>query len=198
MDLQYQGQPVVFLDYEASGLFADSHPIEAGVCTWDGAVHSFLISPHPTWTTGRWDYSAERVHGIPRVMLEVEGLPCEEACRRLTILTAGHVALSDNPEAERMWSEALFDTAGLPVPFTIAAAEEAIFETVRQSDLDEGEAFFVMRAFLKRFPSLHRAGPDAERLRNLARATLDVSFRDQLFGQPDFAAGWESRIREIL
>lgn len=198
MDLQHNGKPTVFLDYEASGLFADSHPIEAGVCSWDGAVNSFLIAPHATWTPNRWDYSAERIHGIPRVMLEVEGLACEEACRRLTVLTAGHLVLSDNPEAERMWSEALFHTVDLPVPFTIAGIDEAIFQAVRQAGLDEGETFFVLRAFLKRFPSIHRAGPDAERLRNLARAALDPSFRDQLFGQPDFAAGWEKRIGEIL
>ncbi|MGY3582429.1 hypothetical protein ACVIGB_000647 [Bradyrhizobium sp. USDA 4341] len=198
MDLRYRGAPVVFLDYEASGLFADSHPIEAGIASWDGVASAFLIAPHSSWGPHRWDYSAERIHGIPRVLLELEGIPCPEACNRLINLTAGHIVLSDNPEAERMWSEALFATVGLPAPFTIVSADEAIFEAVRELGFDEGEAFFVIRSFIKKFPSIHRAGPDAERLRALARSVLDRAFRDELFGKPDFAAGWEQRIGEIV
>ena len=198
MELEHNGRPVVFLDYEASGLFADSHPIEAGIASWVGPATSFLIAPHGTWGSGKWDYSAERIHGIPRVLLEAEGLDCAEACRRLGSLTAGHYVLSDNPEAERMWSETLFDAVGMNVPFEVASADEAIYAAVRQRGMDEGEAFFVIRSFAKRFPSVHRAGPDAERLRNLARAVLDRAFRDQLFDAPDFTSGWESSIGEIL
>ena len=198
MDLLYQGALVVFLDYEASGLFSASHPIEAGGASWDGASSTFLIAPHASWGPQKWDYSAERVHGIPRILLEKEGISCEEACSRLANLTSGHVVLSDNPEAEWMWSEALFSAIGLPVPFKIASSDDAIFEAVRQSGLDEGEAFFVIRAFIKKFPAIHRAGPDAERLRSMARAAIDRHFRDELFGKADFAAGWEHRIEEIL
>jgi hypothetical protein len=138
------------------------------------------------------------VHGIPRILLAKEGISCNAACARLTNLTAGHVVLSDNPEAERMWSDALYSAVGLAVPFKIVSSDEAIFEAVRQNDLDEGEAFFVIRAFIKKFPAIHRAGPDAERLRSMARAAVDRPFRDELFGKPDFATGWERRIEEIL
>jgi hypothetical protein len=181
----------LFLDYEASSLFAGSYPIEAGYSRLDlPEPISFLITPHETWRSAIWDANAEKIHGIPRVLLDAEGVSTEEACRRLTAATHGRPVISDHPKVETEWSERLFDAHGLRVPFVVDSFEDYLWHRAEADGIDPGEAFFVLHAHAHHFKSVHRAGPDSFRMTEVVRATVDRKFRDSLFGREGFGLNW--------
>lgn len=188
----------LFLDYEASSLFADSYPIEVGYSRLDLPESiSFLIKPHQTWRSCRWDAHSESVHGIPQALLDVEGIETDEVCRRIAAATAGRTVISDFPRVEMAWSERLFSAHGLRVPFVVHAFEDYLWERAAAEKVDPGEAFFVMHAHAHRFKSVHRAGPDSFRMTEVIRAVVDREFRDKLFGRKGYGTNWTVDMQDL-
>lgn len=189
----------VFLDYEASSLLPGSYPIEAGYSRLDlPEPVSFLIRPHEFWRNCVWDPASEAVHGIPQVLLEVEGIEAEEACRRLTAATAGRIVLSDHPGAEEMWSERLYDAVGQRVPFRVDPFGDYLWDRAEKAGMDPNEAFFVWHAFMHRFERPHRAGPDTFQMTVVVRAALDRAFRDELFGIEGYGIDWNKDFQTLV
>ncbi|NJD07038.1 MAG: hypothetical protein FIA97_11155 [Methylococcaceae bacterium] len=62
-----------FIDFEASSLGSASYPIEGAWNLAGGSIESCLISPAgiSRWTD--WSDKAERIHGIAKAQLLVEG-----------------------------------------------------------------------------------------------------------------------------
>jgi hypothetical protein len=102
----------VFIDFEASSLSKNSYPIEVAWVFEDGASEAWLIRPAPAWT--EWDARAERIHGIPRALLEREGEPHDRVAARMVEALTGHDLLASAPSWDGKWLSALLRAAGLP------------------------------------------------------------------------------------
>ena len=167
--------PVLFIDFEASGLGPESWPIEigfAGVNGVDFACSSKLIRPDPSWDEGGWDPISAEVHGIPREDLdraEAADLVAAWAVER----TGARHLISDAPDFDQRWLDRLLD-AGWNLP------------ELRLLDFDQAAATAFDMDGLRRvyaeldrpYEGAHRAGPDALRLARawaagLGRARLD-------------------------
>ncbi|MBF0261211.1 MAG: hypothetical protein HQL97_05130 [Magnetococcales bacterium] len=146
---------ILVVDIEASGLHDGGYPTEIA---WmdpirDQAATSFLIRPSERWLQGKWDFKAERLTGITREMLIKEGVSLYEVAARFKErMVTADLILTDAPEWDRHWVEALFREAWvsfeLPAFYDLHAYVQEHFGA-------------VMR--LQPQP-LHRAGDDVERL----------------------------------
>lgn len=156
----------LFIDFEASGLSADSRPIEIGLAAverGDVQVASRLIRPDPAWPMAAWDPISADVHGISLAEL-ARAEPAHAVARWAAERMAGRTVIADAPEWDGRWLR------------TLLAAAEGLGEPPRVHDFDilVAARLSVARArrvyaALDRLAAPHRAGPDAERL---ARAWL--------------------------
>lgn len=104
-------------DFEASGLSPESYPIEIAWSRPDGAITSRLIKPEHDWDY--WDPYSERMHGISRVQLELEGLPPSEVVADMNADLAGEVLYFDGGAFDRFWFSMLFEAAGARPAFKL-------------------------------------------------------------------------------
>lgn len=164
---------IVTLDFEASSLpEPGSFPIEVGVAFVDsGDIRSWLIRPEPHWNSdGRWDSSAQRLHGIDRARLSDEGQPVVEVVRKLTDAVQGRTVVSDYPPADSFWLEALYGSAGQKPPFRIGGLTRLLEKlTAASGKQGYGQIDEAMKLARQRFPLEHRAGPDARRVAEIIR-----------------------------
>jgi hypothetical protein len=107
------------VDVEASGFGAGSYPIEVGFVLPDGSPHCKLIKPAPQWT--HWDASAERLHNIPRRIIEHRGEDIRKVCIWLNEHLRGQTVYSDAWGNDMSWLALLFDEAEMPQLFVIDA-----------------------------------------------------------------------------
>jgi hypothetical protein len=162
---------VATIDFEASCLpsFGRSWPIEVGVCDVDdGRVWSWLIRPPTGWKMG-WDPQAESKHGISRERLEAEGIDAASVYANLIDLTPRYRLLSDS-DLDQGWVDTLAAAIGKPSPFVIDNARDLYDQLsgagpfLEWSDVHEAE-----QVAHRRFPTVHRAGADAQRLAEVIR-----------------------------
>ncbi len=72
------------IDIEASGFGPESYPIEIGIAMEPGTKFCSLLLPREGWT--HWDAEAEKLHRIPRDILETYGSPINEVALSLNAL----------------------------------------------------------------------------------------------------------------
>jgi hypothetical protein len=145
------------LDVEASGLGRNSYPIEVGFVLPDGHAYCTLVRPETHWT--HWDADAERLHRIPRAIIEERGLPALEVARKLNAQLAGQVVYSDGWANDYSWLGALFDAADLVPHFKL----ENLRKLLNESEADQ---WHVVKAQIssERGVQRHRASSDARLL----------------------------------
>ena len=115
---------LVFIDIEASGLGADSYPIEVAWKREDGAAQdSFLLNPEYVYGWDDWDEIAEDLHGISQAQLHEKGLRPDDACHRLNQALRDKVVVSDAPEYDLFWLERLFDSQDIAMQFTLRSLQ---------------------------------------------------------------------------
>lgn len=164
---------LLFLDFEASSLEADSWPIEVGVARINnGHVHhaSHLIRPHPSWNPEAWSLASQAVHGITRAQLQEHGTAAPDAAAWTLDTMAGMLVVSDNPGFETMWLKRLMSSqkhTTHPIP-TVHDYDAALASVLDARGLDGAYAF------LGRTPRPHRAGPDAALMAQAVLVGLDV------------------------
>lgn len=146
---------MICIDLEASGLAAESYPIEiAWKCSRSGAGDSFLINPDSVPEWGYWDEFAEEVHGIEPEQLRQQGISAEAACARLNQALAGQQVVSDACEYDGFWLRRLFDACGLQPSFRLVGLEAVLAA-------EEWEQYqLIARSQFRR----HRALADVEAL----------------------------------
>ena len=107
---------ITILDFEASGLEAESYPIQVA---WnnDDEIHSYYINPETANGWSFWSEEAEGVHGISRDYLIKHGLPVEEVAVIMHRELAGKVVFSDAVEYDSWWCSRLFDESSYDVNF---------------------------------------------------------------------------------
>lgn len=131
-----------FIDFEASSLdLIDSYPIEVGICMPDGALHSWLITPHVLWKD--WSESAEGVHGISRALLEAEGTSVRDVAGQLNDLLPSQV-FCDAWTFDSFWLHRLFKAARTAPAFQLESISSLLnpaqvreWSTVRQGVISD-------------------------------------------------------------
>ncbi|WP_286238164.1 3'-5' exonuclease [Neptuniibacter halophilus] len=144
---------LICIDLEASGLGAESYPIEvAWVNDQTGERDSFLINPESADDWHHWDDHAEEIHGIERSTLLQKGLDIGKACLRLNQKLKGKTLISDAFEFDLFWITRLFEATGIQPSFRVAGLDRILNKEQR---IQFG---FLARAQFRR----HRALQDVE------------------------------------
>ena len=142
------------IDMEASGFGPQSYPIEIGVALESGATLCYLVQPRKDWTF--WDENAERVHRIPRDILEAHGRPIEEVAHDLNKNVDTETVFSDGWEVDSPWLSQLFERARVPCQFHFSALDFILSE--EQMEIwHEAKDRVIAEMEIKR----HRASLDA-------------------------------------
>ena len=152
---------VAFIDLEASGLGANSWPIEVGWGWPDGEPRAYLINPSDDWPEAAWDPRAEDLHKIPLQELRDSGEPIEEICAALNKDLTGLTVYSDAPDWDAFWLYRLFQAGGVRQAFKLTDFREAFV----------GMASERMSEIIKKAdaiaPHIHRAAPDVRHMQVL-------------------------------
>ena len=146
--------PIAFIDLEASGLNAESWPIEVGWCHIGKKPQSFLIKPQKEWSMSAWDEAAEKLHGVKRSELDKKGIDPEKICAELNRGLEGSTVYSDAPDWDGFWLYRLFRAAGVKQAFKLTD-----FHQVVGSIAPETLTKMVAEA-TKTAPHSHRAEDD--------------------------------------
>lgn len=126
MDLSTATRPLI-IDLEASGFGGMSYPIEVGTAAQDNSKYCSLILPAEEWT--HWDESAEKIHRIPRDILETYGKPPRSVAEDLNNLYAGKTLYSDGWVVDKPWLLKLFHAAGVDMAFSVSPLEMILSES---------------------------------------------------------------------
>lgn len=114
------------IDVEASGFGPHSYPIEVGVALEPERKFCSLIAPEPGWT--HWDDSAEKIHRVPRDVLETHGRPAVEVANSLNELLGNATVYSDGWVVDQPWLIQLFSCARVRQRFSISPLELILSE----------------------------------------------------------------------
>lgn len=114
------------IDVEASGFGRGSYPIEVGYVLPDGRRFCTLIRPQPGWQ--HWDVGAERIHRIPKSILQSRGREPAEVCERLDADLGGRVVYSDAWSHDLSWLHRLYDAAGSTPAFRLESIRSLLGE----------------------------------------------------------------------
>ena len=110
---------IAFIDLEASGLGADSWPIEVGWCFPEGPPRAFLVRTEPEWKDAAWDPKAEALHGVSRKELARAGASSQDVCNALNEALGGVRVYSDAPDWDGFWLYRLYQAAKIRQAFEI-------------------------------------------------------------------------------
>jgi hypothetical protein len=116
----------LIIDVEASGFGGSSYPIEIGVALDDGHKYCALIHPEADWT--HWDAEAQKVHRIPRDILESYGRPARVVAETLNELLATRTVYSDGWVVDKPWLTTLFQAARTEMQFRVSPLELILSE----------------------------------------------------------------------
>lgn len=160
---------MIFIDFEASSLSAESWPIELGICWIDEQrklrVEAKLIKPHASWQMSEWSESSQEVHGI--TLDEIKA--AEDAmniARWAQSRLAGRLLLSDAPKFDSRWLNKLLATD----PASDALEVNSVQKHAEARFAGTARAMFF-RAYANGHGT-HRAAGDALRLGQAWRAAL--------------------------
>ena len=146
-------QPYI-IDVEASGFGPTSYPIEIGLALENDEKYCTLILPADDWT--HWDEEAERVHRVPRDILETYGKPLKEVAQELNDLLKGKTVYSDGWVVDKPWIIKLFYEAKIEPSFNTSPLEMILNES-QMEKWHESKDKIIEKLGLKR----HRASYDA-------------------------------------
>ncbi len=130
MNSKNNGVPTI-IDVEASGFGPHSYPIEIGLALDNGEKYCTLILPAPDWT--HWDEEAEKVHRIPRDILQDYGKPMLQVAEELNELLKGQTVYTDGWVVDKPWILKLFDTVGIEPTFFTSSLEMILSEPQMES-----------------------------------------------------------------
>ena len=158
----------IIIDVEASGFGGTSYPIEVGVALDDDTTYCSLIQPAPDWD--HWDSDAEKVHGIPREVLEHHGKPMHEVAASLNELLDGKTLYSDGWVVDKPWLTTLFHEARMPMTFRVSPLELILSEDQMERWHDTKDQVLAEASAHR-----HRASFDAWIVQETYRRTLAES-----------------------
>ena len=157
---------LVFLDFEASSLAGKSYPIEVAWVFEDGRSRSSLLRPTPGWTD--WSADAERIHGISRDRLDIEGAAVAAIAHEMVETLSGHALYASAPSWDGKWLSVLLRAAGLPRhALRLGKSDDAFAATARDilgTTADDAQIAALVGGIIAQTqpnPPAHRALADA-------------------------------------
>ena len=118
-----------FLDFEASGLDANSYPIEVAWSLPSEEVRCYLIQPVHDWVEGAiWDNAAESLHGISFTSLKREGRDPTWLCQQMNAELNKHTVFCDGLSFDSFWLKRLFEVSADSPTFTLASMQDYCFD----------------------------------------------------------------------
>ncbi len=150
----------VILDFEASSLWIESWPIEAGVTWFEQSkpnTWSSLIKPAPHWNKQDFNVFYSATHRLS--LKDLRDAP-EATQVALTLIShiAGRTVVSDQPDYIQHWLAKLLGTIHLTHTLSVVSFDGAS----REHFSDEG--LRIIHETLSGQPEPRRAGPDSARL----------------------------------
>ncbi len=112
------------LDFEASGLDAESYPIQVAVLLNGAESYDWFIEPEPSWRY--WDPVAESIHGYSRQEIIAKGLPVIEVAVALNHQLKDQTVFCDALEWDGFWLRRLFDAAFIQPCFELHDLSELL------------------------------------------------------------------------
>lgn len=179
---------IVFIDFEASSLDANSFPVEVGWCGTDpSGPEGAIIQPHPSWVGRRWDDEAEALHRLTRQRIVTEGLTPGAAHAGAEAATRGAAVFSDAPAWDQHWYDelayaALGKAGARGRRITVRPVEDLWGVIARRSGMSPADVMAVAGAVDAVMPVLHRAPIDASRLSAITLCLHDGAYRKALLG----------------
>jgi DNA polymerase III epsilon subunit-like protein len=162
----------LFIDLEASGLHANSFPVEVGWAAPFGACQAFRVRPTAEWLSTPWDPKAEKVHGISREELLAAGEPAASVLEKLKGVAADRRLYSDDVGHDERWLKMLIQAAGAePSEELKLWCANILFRDLaaqRRRDLKS-----VKRDAERVAPATHRADTDARFLATVFEMLTD-------------------------
>jgi hypothetical protein len=160
------GQPLLFIDLEASSLDPQGYPIEIGWAAADGLVHitqdSLLIRPTLDWReSGHWSEESAAVHRISWGELTRDGVDLMDAVSRIDAAFAGNTLVSDAPDTDLRWLAMVYEAVDRPCPWRMHDLALVRRSIVAEMDLNPRAAFAALDLEEAKEPRPHRAGRDA-------------------------------------
>jgi hypothetical protein len=152
---------LIFIDFEASSLDADSWPIEIGLTTIkDGKLHTWssLIKPEADWPERAWSWESAQIHNIPRDGLDAAPTAADVGRGFLDRIGQRHI-ISDAPGFDWFWAGRLLDVIDVTPPIFVN-----VDRVVASACSGNPHAINVAFKHLSDAPRGHRAGADTERM----------------------------------
>ncbi|CZT36739.1 3'-5' exonuclease [Rhizobium sp. 9140] len=160
---------LVFLDFEASSLGKKSYPVEVAWVFEDGTSRAHLIRPTPDWTD--WSMKSERIHGLSRRRLHLEGTPVADVARDMLETLEGHALYASAPSWDGKWLSVLLRTGGLPRHALRLGKSDDVFLEHARTIMDGMFTRREIADFVKGM--IERTEPAQPAHRALADATLE-------------------------
>ncbi len=152
---------LIFIDFEASSLDAESWPIEVGLTIIeDGELRSWssMIKPEPNWPERAWSCESTGIHNIARVDLDAAPSAADVAEQLVERIGQRHI-ISDAPGFDWFWAFRLLDVIDATPPRFID-----VDRVVKLACDGHVGAMLVAFNHLSDAPRGHRAGADTERM----------------------------------
>ncbi len=162
---------IAFIDLEASGLGAQSWPIEVGWCFLDGEPETFLIAPFKEWSEDAWNSEAQALHGVSLETLHKNGRPISQVCQRLNEALADSEVYSDAPDWDGFWLYRLFSACDEKQQFSMHDFGELL------GDLSRNEISALTEQASKSAPHRHRARDDVLHMRAIHKLSKSAASR---------------------
>jgi hypothetical protein len=180
--ITWRGQPVLFVDLEASSLELGGYPIEVGWAAADafgGVTHdSLLIRPTLDWReSGRWSEDSAAIHHIGWGDLTRDGHDVLDAVPRIDAAFAGYLLVSDAPGLDLRWLAMIHDAVGRSCPWRIHDLALVRRGIAAEMDLNPRTAFATLDLEEAKELRPHRAGPDAVRMARLTQSMIAAGKR---------------------
>jgi len=164
----------MFIDFEASSLSPQSHPIEVAWTTEAGEIESHLISPAQVDGWIDWSADSERIHGIPRALLLEQGASPAAVMQRLKARSAS-VAYCDAPDYDGRWLSRLAFAARAEISLTLQHADALLVRALSPGVKGRAQALDRLSEIAagQRDPEReHRAAWDVDYLFRVWRAVI--------------------------
>jgi hypothetical protein len=180
--LTYRGQPILFIDLEASSLDARGYPIEIGWAAADGLISvthdSMLIRPTIDWReSGHWSEESAAVHRISWGNLMRNGMDVLDVVKRIDVAFAGQTLVSDAPDTDLRWLAMVYEAVDRTCPWRMQDLAFVRRGIVAEMDLNPRTVFAALDLGETEEPRPHRAGPDAVRMARLTQSMIAAEKR---------------------
>lgn len=96
------------IDFEASGLEANSYPIQVAVYNGKDSYDAY-IRPADDWT--HWNIDSQNIHNIPRTLLIDVGKPIKQVANDLNEFIGDITVYCDGGIYDIGWANALYESA---------------------------------------------------------------------------------------